>query len=232
MLPENKQDSQPRSFIEAARRAQIVESAIAVIAEVGYANTSMARIARRAGISRGLISYHFSGKDELIAQVLVTVYAEGGAFMEPRVTAETTAAGQLRAYIQSNIDYMRAHPERMVAVVDIISGGALADEGLGVDLATAEEQSLAPLLEIFRRGQEGGEFRRFDPRTMARAVRSVIDAIPPHISEPGLDLAASAHELTTLFDLATRSPQAATGVRGAAVVADAAEARDVAGERA
>lgn len=213
MQPKTKQDGQEaRSFIEAARRAQIVEAAIDTIAEVGYAHASMERIARRAGISRGLISYHFAGKDELIAQVLITVYGEGGAFIGPRVEAETTVAGQLRAYIEANLDYMRAYPNRMIATVEIISGGALTGGGLpGIDLDTAEDQGLAPLEDAFRRGQAAGEFREFDPRVMARALRGVIDAIPPRISDPDLDLDHYARELTTLFDLATRNPERAAG---------------------
>src|SRR6202453_4771003 len=47
-----------RTFIETARRAQIVAAAIDTIAELGYAQASFARIADRVGISRGLISYH------------------------------------------------------------------------------------------------------------------------------------------------------------------------------
>ena len=58
-----------RTFIETARRAQIVAAAIDTIAEVGYARASLVRIASRIGISRGLISYHFAGKDELIKEV-------------------------------------------------------------------------------------------------------------------------------------------------------------------
>ena len=43
-----------RTFIETARRAQIVHAAIATIAEVGYARASLARIGARIGISKGL----------------------------------------------------------------------------------------------------------------------------------------------------------------------------------
>lgn len=225
VLPNNEQMSQEtRSFIEAARRAQIVECAIEVIAEVGYTNASMARIAERAGISRGLISYHFAGKDELITQVLITVFADAARFMEPSVAAEPTAAGQLRAYIQSNVDYMRTHPNRIVAIVEILSGGAVADGTLGIDPIEAEERGLAPLVELFRHGQENGEFREFDPRVMARAVRSVIDGIPPHMSDPDLDLDTYARELTTLFDLATRNPETTSGAPEASL--------DEAGEQA
>lgn len=206
MQPESKQDGQERrSFIEAARRAQIVECAIDTIAEVGYANASMARIAERAGISRGLISYHFAGKDELLAQVIFTVYEEGAAFMVPRIDAETTAAGQLRAYIESNLDYMRAHPNRMVAIVEIIASGVVATGLPGIDPVEGDRAQTAPLEELFRKGQADGEFRAFDPRVMARAVRNVIDGIPPHISDPDLDLGACAREVTTIFELATRA---------------------------
>ena len=42
------------SFIEKARRTQIVECAIETIAEVGYAQASLGQIAKRAQISKGL----------------------------------------------------------------------------------------------------------------------------------------------------------------------------------
>lgn len=89
------------TFIEDARRAQIVEGAITVIAEHGYRNASLARIAQHVGISRGLISYHFSGKAELIAQVLVTVYTDAATVMGARVAAgvpDPLAIGMLAAW--------------------------------------------------------------------------------------------------------------------------------------
>lgn len=208
IVAKSEQDRQAsRSFIETARRAQIVECAIDVIAEVGYANASMARIAERAGISRGLILYHFASKNELIGEVIATVYADGAAYMRPRIDAESTAAGKLRAYIASNLEYMQTHPEGIVAAVEILSGGTLAVEALGIDPIDAQEQALAPLVDLFRRGQADGDFRQFDPTIMARAVRDVIDGVAPHVARSNVDLDACARELTTLFDLATRNPR-------------------------
>ncbi|HXN13199.1 MAG TPA: TetR family transcriptional regulator, partial [Candidatus Acidoferrales bacterium] len=95
-----------RSFIENARRAQIIECAIDAIAELGYTNASLAEIARRAGISKGVISYHFAGKGELIQQVVNAVMEKAGAVMLPRIFAEHTEAGMLRAYIESNLEFL------------------------------------------------------------------------------------------------------------------------------
>jgi AcrR family transcriptional regulator len=64
------------SFIEQARRRQIVQAAIDVIAERGYAGASLEQIALKAGISRGLISYHFAGRDDLIAAVVASIFTE------------------------------------------------------------------------------------------------------------------------------------------------------------
>src|SRR5579872_5747351 len=82
-----------RTFTETARRAQIVEAAIATIAEVGYAHTSFALIAKRAGLSStGLISYHFASKDDLIAQVVATIFGAIERFMSERMAHPSSAA--------------------------------------------------------------------------------------------------------------------------------------------
>src|SRR3984885_6872427 len=96
MRPGNSSDEPERTFIETARRAQIVASAIDTIADAGYAGASFARIAERLGISRGLISYHFAGKDDLLKQVVRDVIEKGMAYMRPRILAGSTGPGMLR----------------------------------------------------------------------------------------------------------------------------------------
>src|SRR5579863_3120226 len=88
-----------RTFIETARRQQIVAAAIDTIAEVGFAQASLARIAERIGISKGVISYHFAGKDDLIRQVAIEIVEAARAYIIPRLVAESTGPATLRAYI-------------------------------------------------------------------------------------------------------------------------------------
>jgi TetR/AcrR family fatty acid metabolism transcriptional regulator len=183
------------SFIEVARRAQIVECAIETIAAVGYAQASLNQIAERAGISKSVISYHFAGKDELIQQVIADVSAAGQALMWPRVQAETTSAGMLRAYIQSHLDFMRTHPKHVTAVTEILTHYR----------AQAGDTATTPLEERLRQGQRDGEFREFSPRVMAWAIRAAIDEVGRRfVANPSLDLDECGRELITLFDLATR----------------------------
>ena len=112
MQPGTAADGENRTFIETARRAQIVAAAIDTIADVGYAQASFARIAERLGISRGLISYHFAGKDDLIKQVVHEVVQQGIAYMRPRIVARSTGPTMLRAYIESNLALHERAPQR------------------------------------------------------------------------------------------------------------------------
>lgn len=51
---------------KAARRAQIIEAAIACFIEHGYTNTSMSDIIKASGLSSGSIYSHFSGKEDIL----------------------------------------------------------------------------------------------------------------------------------------------------------------------
>jgi len=86
----NGQDA--RSFVETARRQQIVECAIDAIAEVGYGRASLAEVARRAGVSKSLLLYHFAGKDELVDEVVRAVY-ERRSFSSGPPTRGPSATG-------------------------------------------------------------------------------------------------------------------------------------------
>src|SRR5690349_820356 len=100
-----------RTFTETARRAQIVAAAIDTIAELGYGQASLARIAETAGTGKGVIIYYFGGKDELMRELVAEVVARGVAYMEPQVDAEPTGAGKLRAYIESNPGFHAREPQ-------------------------------------------------------------------------------------------------------------------------
>src|SRR6202167_391329 len=178
---------QDRSFIENVRRAQIIECAIDAIAELGYAKASLAEIAKRARVSKGVISYHFAGKSELIQQVVAAVRAPAVAEMLPRVLAEQSAPRMLRAYIDSNLEFLSAHHNQILALMTIAVSAA--DDRPAADLASGFELAVAELENLLRYGQERGEFREFSTRVMAVTLRNAIDGLASMLSaDPNLDL--------------------------------------------
>ena len=59
----------PRIDIGSIRREQIVEAAVAVIAEQGYQNLSLSEIEKKAGMSRGQLTYYFPAKEDILLAV-------------------------------------------------------------------------------------------------------------------------------------------------------------------
>ncbi len=202
-----KPEPERRTFIENARRQQIVSAAIETIAEVGYGQASLARIAARIGISKGVISYHFAGKDDLIKQVVIDVVEAGRAYILPRVFAESSGPAMLRAYIESNLAFMREHRNYMVAVVEILRNGAFTTDG-GRRVDGRNVDVAARLLEEqLARLQAEGELRSdFDAGVMAVAIRATIDVVPHRlVRDPDFDINSYSREIVTIFDLATRA---------------------------
>lgn len=196
------------SFIEAARRAQIVAATIDTLNAVGYSNTSLARIAQQAGISKSVISYHFAGKGELFEHVITHVLSDCAEFMRPRLTAETTAAGRLREHIRAELAYMESHHANFVALGEVIVNHRDDDGARRFD-EDVDESTVREFVEVLERGQRAGEFRDFDPRVLAVTITQAIDgAMAQWASGAVADLGAYAEELVTVVDLATRKTPA------------------------
>jgi AcrR family transcriptional regulator len=190
-----------RTFTEGARRAQIVQAAIETIAETGFRGATFARIARQAGLSStGLISYHFTGRDELMGEVIAKVIGDIRVFMTGRMSGVTGPAAALRAYIEGNAEFTAAHRAEMKALLEIFLNG-----GLPYD-TSSEQAALSPIEEILRAGQRSGEFRAFDPTVMATLIQRAVDGLPFLVAaQPDLDVPAYAAEVVTTFELATRA---------------------------
>ncbi|QUQ65605.1 TetR/AcrR family transcriptional regulator [Kutzneria sp. CA-103260] len=201
--PSGKQE---RTFVEQARRAQLVRCAIEAIAELGLPRASLAEIGRRAGVSKAAIFYHFANRDELVQEVLVAAVTEGAEFMAERTRRQPTPAGELRAYIEANVEYIATHRDAVKALVTIAMN--FTDEDGRSRLlpdASVYGESLEPLRDILRRGQQAGQFGEFNTRTMAMTIRAAIDAIGPQLTAlPDLDLDGYTTDLVALFDRATR----------------------------
>lgn len=193
------------TFTSAARRAQFVSAAIDTIAEVGYAHASLGRIAERVGVSKGVISYHFAGKDELVREVIADIVGRGGAFIYERAMTRATAPERLRAWIESVLEYMAAHRQETVAYREI-AAGSRGDRAVSTAVTTLAAEVAGAVRDMLADGQASGELRDdFDPQVAATALMAVIDAVAPRMaSDPGFDVARYGREVAGLFDAATR----------------------------
>lgn len=194
-----------RSFIEEARRRQIVAAAIAVLAEEGYAQASLSRIAARAGISKSVIFYHFANKDAVFEAVFSSVVEEAGAAIGPHIAEADGAGARIAAYMRHQIAYFALHRQAFLAIGALAEGhGAPGQEPAYIAAALQQEKDL---LEAFlREGQESGAFRNFDRAVMAMAMVNALEGVLTEWAyRPDTDLRAQGEEVIDLFARAMRA---------------------------
>jgi TetR/AcrR family fatty acid metabolism transcriptional regulator len=194
-----------KSFIERARRQQIVSAAIDVLCESGFAATSIGAIAERIGVSKGVLSYHFTGKSELLREVVAEVVAEGSAYMRPRIAAARSSLEALRIYLTSNLEYIDANRRKIIALTEIVNGMPPG----GAEPAPYQEgnrQAVAGLQHLLETGQAAGEFGEFSAQVAAVSVRASVDALSTLLRiDPAMDVREYGAQLLRLYEKAVRA---------------------------
>lgn len=206
-----RSDASSSTFTERARREQIVVAATEVIAQAGYGQASVAKIADHIGVAKSVVLYHFKTKNDIIEAVVAAVFSAAAAEMVPAMASAVSPSDRLGAYIRANVAFIKQNRVAATAMVEILTGYRSPD-GLRFDQAAAgapppTDAGLTALdpESIFLDGVSGGEFRALSPRFMKNALRAALDgAVWELVRDPDYDVVAYGEELVTIFDLATR----------------------------
>jgi AcrR family transcriptional regulator len=91
-----------------ATRARILQTAAEAFAESGYADTTLAELIARSGMTKGAFYFYFPSKEQLALAVLEEKQRQWLEAVEQRVLAEPTAIGQLRALGPAIVELHRA----------------------------------------------------------------------------------------------------------------------------
>lgn len=193
--------------IQQKRRTEIINAAIAALAEVGYVATSFAEIGKRVGISKSVVAYHFGDKEALIDAVVNAIYDKGFAVVRPHIDRESTASGQIEAFIRHSIRFYQDYSSYVVALSRLRLH--LTNVGESNNIAVYRlHRELFDVAAIFHAGQKAGEFRAFDTAIMARTLRQALDGVLIEMSHhPHTNTNRHADELVTLFRYATQNKE-------------------------
>jgi len=55
-------------------RQKLIETTLNLIATEGVSNTTLAKVAKESGISRGIVNFHFNSKEQLMLEALLSVH--------------------------------------------------------------------------------------------------------------------------------------------------------------
>lgn len=197
-MPSPRVERETPTFIQSARRAQLVGVAIEVIAELGAERASLGKVAERADVSRGVIGYHFGSRDDLLDAVIAEVYAVGAREVGPGVAEAGSPSESLSAFVSGSIAFYAKFPHHMQALTAIFASGHRPRVDRGEHAA-----ELLELDSILQRGIDAGHFRPMDTTLMASVIRAVLDVAVKEIAA-GRDSRSITEEVLHVVLAATR----------------------------
>lgn len=142
----------------ASTRTQIIEAAIKCLVDLGYARTTTAVIAAKAGLSRGAMLHHFPSKMHIVRAAVDYLHAKRLRAFRKAMAKEPTDGDHVRLGVESYWAHVK-HPW-FVAFFEI-AVAARTDKELAAILFPAQEafeqEWYETSLELFPEWQRKGE---------------------------------------------------------------------------
>ncbi len=144
------------------RKQRILAVAQRLLTRNGWRNTTLAQIAREAGVSPAGLLHHFESKEQLLHAVLDVRDADDDAHAD--------RAGDLISEIAAVSDRFHRSPELVGTFTVLLAENIDPDAPLHDRLLTRYQDAVDIITGLIRRGQEAGQFR-MDMDVTVKAVQ-------------------------------------------------------------
>jgi TetR/AcrR family transcriptional regulator, transcriptional repressor of bet genes len=165
-----------RKESEQERREQLLRAALEVGARGGVGGLTVRSIAAEAGVSHGLVHFHFRSKEQLVRALLDWVLAETLALSPPPEDAGSGALDRLRSLLQREMERLSSDPRRTRLFFEFWAMGT-RDPGIGERISLEMERYRSELRvlteEVLR--SEVAAFRGVTPDGLAAVAVSFIN---------------------------------------------------------
>jgi AcrR family transcriptional regulator len=183
------------------RREQMLHAALEVISTRGYADTRIADVAERAGVSPALVIYYFKTKDQLLTDAIRYYEDNWYAVGQSRMAGLASAAARLEEVVAMSV-LSEADPEPASSWqlwLDFWAQAARNAEVAGVR-QKSDERWRDAISTLVQEGQEAGEFRQIDAWDFAIRLSTLLDGFTIQIAlnDPVVD-SVRAFELSMRF---------------------------------
>src|SRR5690606_28270308 len=160
---------------EAERRAQILEAAYEIAAADGLDRLTMRRVAAEAGLSHGLVHFHFRSKAELLLALLDWVLERTPEYTLPASARAVEPLDRLLALLRQEVRRPTSDRRRLLLFFDFWSLGTRHPGIRGRMRAefARRRDAFRPMLEELRRA-EPDRFRGTSVDAMAAALVALI----------------------------------------------------------
>ena len=179
-------DSRPYAALLAKgedRKQRILDVAQRLLTRNGWRNTTLAQIAREAGVTSAGLLHHFESKEQLLHAVLDARDADDDA--------HANTSGDLIAEVARVADRFHRSPELVGTFAVLLVENILPDAPLHARLLHRYRDAVGILSDGIRRGQRAGRYRTdMDPNVKAVEMLAFINGMETlWLLDPSIPLA-------------------------------------------
>ncbi|WP_425299198.1 transcriptional regulator BetI [Pseudaminobacter soli (ex Zhang et al. 2022)] len=165
-----------RKASKETRRQQLIDATIDSLAKRGYAETTMADVAEGAGLSRGIVNFHFESKEKLLVATLQYMADEYAAHWRAAlVKAGEDPARQLGALVAADFDRSICN-KRKLAAWCAFWGEAKSRPTYQVLCGARDAAYQNVIVDLCRRLKEEGGYD-FEPFSTALGVSAMLEGL-------------------------------------------------------
>jgi TetR/AcrR family transcriptional repressor of bet genes len=186
-------------------RQKLITATLNSIAKRGFGETTLARVAEGAGLSRGIVNFHFRTKDALFVETLKFMSREYREHWTRALNAAgPTAAEKLEAVLMVDFDPPISNRNRIAAWFAFY-GEANSRPIYMTACTEGDEVAYKEVIQFCRTIIEEGGYRDLDPERVAEGLSTMGDGLwldilmSPHDSSPKLSKQTISTYLRALF---------------------------------
>jgi AcrR family transcriptional regulator len=162
-----------RIDVHGIRREQILTAAERLLARNGWAGTTFADICQEAGISNGVLTYHFKDKDEILLAVLEKVSRTSNDRFFSFLHEQTSWLDKLDLIVRSNLASSEEERELSMLNLHLLSLAAQRPEiahRLRQTYASSMQRAQVEIEQAIERGQ----IKRLDSAAVAAVIQMLV----------------------------------------------------------
>jgi TetR/AcrR family transcriptional regulator, fatty acid metabolism regulator protein len=157
-------------------QVRIVRAAYRLIGARGVQRVSLEEIAIGAGVSKGLVLYHFRSRERLLLAMMRWVLEAVAARIRDAVEAAHTPREQIAAMLDVIFASAESNRRYYLTYIEMVEHGARFEAfgKLVSAVAGIQDQTYAA---VVRAGMASGDFEPRDVQQTARAVRGLVEGL-------------------------------------------------------
>ena len=189
-----------------ATRRKLMDETIEIIAVEGLSGVTLPKVARNAGLSRGICNFHFSTKEQLLLETFEDIYNEHQAAWRSALADEASSPVE-RMHQFIRVLLLPPVADIKKAAVWMAYWGEARSRQTYLDLCSARDREFEDAAAAILTEISGGSFEKYglNPRSIAVALTGMIDGfwvqflIAPERLSPREGILACLAYLSTFF---------------------------------